>query len=87
MYTFYIESNDGSVLILNDHKLIDNDGAHGVYAKRASTSLRKGLHKIKVKYFQKGGGKALKVLWEGSEIKKEEIPDSVLYHKEKLVEK
>lgn len=87
LYTFYIESNDGSVLILNDHKLIDNDGAHGVYAKSASTSLRKGLHKIKVKYFQKGGGKALKVLWEGSEIKKEEIPDSVLYHKEKLVEK
>ena len=80
LYTFYLESNDGSILILNDHKLIDNDGAHGVHTKSASTSLRRGFHKLKVKYFQKGGGKALKVLWEGSDLKKEEIPGSVLYH-------
>ncbi len=87
LYTFYLESNDGSVLFLNDHKLIDNDGAHGIYTKSVSTSLRKGLHRLKVKYFQKEGGKSLKVLWDGSDFKKEEIPESVLYHKEELVEK
>ena len=33
LYTFYLKSNDGSVMYLNDRKLIDNDGAHGVYEK------------------------------------------------------
>ena len=80
LYTFYLESNDGSVLYLNEEKLIDNDGAHGSYTKNVSTSLKEGFHHIKIKYFQAGGGKSLTVYWKSSEFDKVEIPDSVLYH-------
>ncbi len=80
LYTFYLESNDGSVLYLNGEKLIDNDGAHGSYTKNVSTSLKEGFHHIKIKYFQAGGGKSLTVYWGSSEFDKVEIPNSVLYH-------
>ncbi len=81
-YTFYLESNDGSVLILNDDKIIDNDGAHGNAEESASISLKAGMHKIEVKYFQLGGGQLLKLAWEAPGFEKQEIPAVVLFHKE-----
>ena len=78
-YTFYLESNDGSVMILNDDKIIDNDGAHGNAEESASISLKAGLHKIDVKYFQLGGGQILKVAWEGAEFEKQEIRPQFLF--------
>ena len=80
LYTFYLKSNDGSVLYLNNQKLIDNDGAHGITEETVSTSLKAGMHKIKVKYFQLGGGKLLNVLWKGQGIDKQEISEKYLYH-------
>ncbi len=80
LYTFYLESNDGSVMYLDDFKLIDNDGAHGIYEKSTSTSLRAGFHSISVKYFQLGGGSLLNVSWEGPDIPKQEIPEELLFH-------
>ena len=79
-YTFYLNSNDGSVLFLDDHKLIDNDGAHGAYEQSSSTSLKLGMHKISVSYFQLGGGSLLNVMWEGPEITKQEIGSEFLFH-------
>jgi hypothetical protein len=80
VYTFYLESNDGSVLLLNDHLLIDNDGAHAEMEKKISTSLLPGYHKISVKYFQQGGGKELNVKWKGPGFSLQNIPKSVLFH-------
>ncbi len=80
LYTFYLESNDGSVLYLDDHLLIDNDGPHGAYEQSASTSLKAGLHKIAVRYFQLGGGSLLNVLWEGPDRPKQEIGAEFLFH-------
>jgi hypothetical protein len=80
LYTFFLESNDGSILLLNDHLLIDNDGSHGVYEKKSSTSLQSGMHKIKVKFFQLGGSSQLKIRWKGPGIPMQEIPAAVLYH-------
>ncbi|RLD36739.1 MAG: hypothetical protein DRI73_00080 [Bacteroidetes bacterium] len=80
-YTFYLESNDGSVFWLDGYKLIDNDGAHGAYEKTASISLQTGMHKIEVKYFQLGGAGLLNVLWEGPEKTKQKIPEELLFHK------
>lgn len=80
LYTFYLKSNDGSVMYLNDHKLIDNDGAHGIYERKTSTSLKEGLHKLKVEYFQQGGGSLLEIYWESEEIPKQKIRQEVLFH-------
>ncbi len=79
-YAFYLESNDGSVLFLDDSLLIDNDGPHGDYEMSAATSLRQGNHKLTIKYFQMGGRNSLKLSWQGPGFKKTEISAHALFH-------
>lgn len=80
LYTFYLESNDGSVLYLDDELIIDNDGDHMVQSLYAKVALQKGFHPIKLKYFQMGGGKKLLVRWQKPASDIEEIPAEVLFH-------
>ncbi len=79
-YTFYLGSNDGSILYLDNHKLIDMNGPHAFYTDSANVVLEKGMHKIGLKYFQMQGGLGLRVSWQGPGIKKEEIPAAFLSH-------
>lgn len=79
-YTFYLASNDGSMLLLDDHELINHDGPHGMTEEFATVALRKGKHKIELKYFQIQGGLGLRLSWKGPGFEKEEIPESVLSH-------
>ncbi len=81
LYTFYLESNDGSILFLDDELIIDNDGDHMVQSLFAKVGLKQGYHSIKIKYFQMGGGKKLSVKWETPITDVKEIPAEVLYHK------
>jgi BNR repeat-like domain/PA14 domain/Chitobiase/beta-hexosaminidase C-terminal domain len=80
LFNFYIESNDGSVLFIDDEKVIDNDGSHKATEEMVSISLMKGMHKITLKYFQAGGGKKLKVYWSSKDFDKKKITDSLLFH-------
>ncbi len=84
LYTFYLSTNDGSMLFLNGEEFINNDGPHGEREVSSATSLREGKHKIGLKYFQLGGGHLLKVFWKGSGFEKTEIPASVLFHLKKM---
>ena len=79
-YTFYLASNDGSMLLLDNHELINHDGPLGMTEESNTVALRKGKHKIELKYFQLRGGLGLKLSWKGPGFKKEEIPESVLSH-------
>jgi len=47
----FIRLNDGSALYLDNHELINHDGAHAITEKSAAVTLRKGKHKIILKYF------------------------------------
>ena len=78
-YTFYINSNDGSKLYIDDKMLIDNDGEHGVKEVSNTIELAKGLHLVRAEYFQTGGGKALTVSYNSDEISYQVIPESVLF--------
>ena len=65
IYTFYLISNDGSRLYIDDKEVIENDANHGAIEEPGSIGLKAGPHKIRVNYFQCGGGKTLKVNWSG----------------------
>ena len=78
-YRFFITSNDGSQLFIDDTLLINNDGLHGPGEKSGDKRLSAGKHKIKVLYFQKGAGLYLQALYEGPGVKKQVIPAFVLY--------
>jgi predicted alpha-1,2-mannosidase len=79
IYHFYLRSNDGSRLFIDDSELIENDGNHGSVEEPGTIGLKAGLHRIKVNYMQCGGGKALKVSWEGPGFKRHEISAGELY--------
>jgi putative heme-binding domain-containing protein len=77
-YTFFIASDDGSRVYIDDRLVIDNDGLHGMSEKQAAIELTAGLHRIAVTYFDNGGGDGLQVAWSGPGFKKQEIATEML---------
>jgi hypothetical protein len=51
-YWFSLESDDGSILYIDDKRVIRNDGQHPVEEKEAKVKLKPGPHRIRVSYFQ-----------------------------------
>src|SRR5260370_962854 len=51
-YRFSLLSDDGSKLRIDDKELIDNDGIHAAYAVSGSAFLSRGIHTIRVAYYQ-----------------------------------
>ena len=68
-YTFVTSSDDGSLLLVDDKLVVNNDGIHGVKTVSGSVKLKEGKHAIEVRYFEKGGGEALSVSWSGPGFK------------------
>jgi len=80
IYTFFTDSDDGSMLYIDDEEIVNNDGDHGNIEKSGKAALKKGFHKIKVLYFDSGGGNSLRVSLQPEGGKKEVIPASLLFH-------
>jgi mono/diheme cytochrome c family protein len=64
-YLFHLVSDDGSKLWIDGKEVVDNDGEHAPTAKSAKASLKNGMHKIVVGFFQLGGGATLDLQIEG----------------------
>lgn len=77
-YTFYIASDDGSRLYLDNKLLINNDGLHGMDEKSATADLAAGAFPIAVTYFDNGGGDGLAVAWSGPGLNKQKIAANAL---------
>ena len=70
-YTFFLDSDDGSRLLLNGTKIAEHDGIHGVGAEKSVTlELPKGRHPIRLEYFQKYNGFGLYVAWSGPDFQR-----------------
>lgn len=69
-YTFYLASDDGSRLFIDNTLVVNHDGTHGATEKSGSVSLSAGSHSIKVEYFEAGGGQSLLVQMEGPGLAK-----------------
>ena len=68
-FIFRLGSDDGSRLIINGKELIDNDGMHAVEYKEESIELEPGMAKIRLDYFDWGGGQGLSLSVSGPGIK------------------
>ncbi len=82
VYTFSLMVNDGAILYINGKEIINNDGGHRSFKQDKKIWLGKGWHPILVKYFQMGLAKKLVVSWQGPGLPNQEIPSTVLYHKQ-----
>lgn len=66
-YTFYITSDDGSSLAIDDTRLVSGDDAE---TKTVTVSLAAGYHSIEVRYFQASSSSDLYLMYEGPSITK-----------------
>ena len=56
VWRFRLVSDDGSVLSIDNVKIIENDGVHGARALRGAATLSPGRHNLKLDYFQGNKG-------------------------------
>ncbi|MGC2234636.1 MAG: family 20 glycosylhydrolase [Pyrinomonadaceae bacterium] len=63
IYEFQLDSDDGAILTIGDETIVDNDGLHSSQIKTGIVPLRKGFHRIRLKYIQGGGDAVLNLRW------------------------
>ncbi len=73
-YTFYLNSDDGSKLFLNNNELINNDGLHGNKEVSATINLSAGKYPLRILYFESSGDQSLNLEYEGPGISRRTIP-------------
>ena len=81
LYNFYLSSDDGSILKIDDQVIINHDGMHSNEEKSGSAALRKGYHKIVVEYFNASGGAGLKLLINVAGREKTEVGEGMFFTK------
>lgn len=81
-YTFYTQSDDGTLLFIDCELVVDNDGLHdaSLEVQGEPIWLAAGHHDILVTWFEKEGEEGIVARWEGPTFSKQEIPASVLFH-------
>ncbi len=79
-YSFYTNSDDGSILFIDGVEIVNNDGNHGEEEKEGKCLLEKGFHKIKLLYYDSGGGNHLDWGYSAIGEKKKAIPENLLFH-------
>lgn len=79
-YTFYLNSDDGSMLYLDDKLVINNDGDHSVLELNAMTTLSAGTHRLRLEFFDSLGEAILELDVEGPGLSRQPIPFARLSH-------
>jgi len=72
-YRFFLGSDDGSRLTINDRTLITHDGIHAHSVRSESMKLEPGRHPILVEYFEGSGYESLELMIEGPGIVRGDI--------------
>lgn len=78
-YKFYLNSDDGSILWIDDKQVVNNDGDHGTKERGDGVDLEPGFHKITVGYFNAGGGAWLDVFYKAPGKAKQMMTPDILF--------
>jgi mono/diheme cytochrome c family protein len=76
-FRFFLGSDDGSRLQIDGEDVIVNDGIHPHTVKGDQRRLSKGVHRIRVEYFEKGGEESLTVEVEGPGLPRQPLASIV----------
>lgn len=79
VYTFWLGSDDGAVLILDGKVAVDNDGKHQARWREAPIALRSGFHELRLLYFDAAGEKSLELEWKAPGGERVAVPRSALF--------
>jgi hexosaminidase len=79
-YGFSTLSGNGSVLLIDDQPVVDNDGKHAVVEQAGAVPLLKGYHRFTLKYVDAGAQGNLKVFITAPGKQKAELTADTLYN-------
>ncbi len=79
-YTFYLNSDDGSLLFIDGRLIIDNDGDHSELELSESVALTAGVHDLKLEYFDSLGEAILELDVEGPGLSRQPLPFDWISH-------
>jgi hexosaminidase len=80
IYTFYLSSDDGSRLTIQNRTVVNHDGPHSMSEAAGPIALHRGWHPLEVLYFQAGGGSGLTLEVEGPGVSRRQVPAHWLAH-------
>ena len=82
-YTFFLESDDGSRLLIDGKTVVDNGGLHDMQEQSDSVELKAGEHEIRIDYFENenDGGAGCVLCWKSKDQARAVVPASALFHK------
>lgn len=79
-YTFFLESDDGSRLVVDGVPVLINDGLHAMVEKSGVVALEAGAHAVRIEFFERYGGAGLIARIAGPTLEKRVVPASMLRH-------
>jgi hypothetical protein len=80
IYTFAVNSDDGSKLYIGSIEAVDNDGLHSAREASGAIALHAGTYPIALSYFDRGSEDCLDVMITGPDMARQRIPASMLSH-------
>ena len=63
VWEFFTRSDDGSVLLIDGRKVVDNDSSHAAVTATGRVALEAGLHACELLYFEDYEGQELEWGW------------------------
>lgn len=76
-YTFYVNSDDGTRLLIDDKLVVSNDTLHEERERSGYITLKTGKHALKLFYFQHQTLYALSLSYSGPGITKQQVPGGI----------
>ena len=75
-WSFFLTSDDGGGLRIDDTIVVDHGGIHAPTAKRGAIDLTAGRHPITISMFEAAGGEELSLSWSGPGVERQPVPAS-----------
>lgn len=79
IYSFYLTSDDGSKLWIDNQLVVDHDGMHGAIEKQGNIGLKAGMHMITAHYFEQGGSQIFELRYSATGISKQIFPATSIF--------
>ncbi|MCA9245795.1 MAG: hypothetical protein KDA42_01740 [Planctomycetales bacterium] len=72
-YQFWLHSDDGSRLVIDGERVVDNDDIHGPATKDGAIELAAGPHEVRIEFFEAAGGVELRGEFQGPGIARQSL--------------
>lgn len=85
-FRFFLSSDDGAKLLIDDAVVVDHDGVHPAGFRDGVVTLHSGTHRVVVEYFEAGGEEALTVEIEGPDLPRQSMAGLVTLTANAIIE-